>query len=69
MKVKHATLADFLEASGLTQAEFAEQVGVTQAQISRIANGERTPSLALAIRIAEAASVPVASLAPSSEAA
>lgn len=62
MTTKFRTLAEYLDATGTTQADFAARVGVQQSLISRILNGSRTPSLPLAIRISEAAAVPVESL-------
>ena len=47
---------------GLTQAELAERVGVTRKTINTVENGVFTPSALLAIKLAEALSVPVESL-------
>jgi putative transcriptional regulator len=44
---------------GLTQAELAERVGVTRKTINTVENGIFTPSTLLAIKLAEALSVPV----------
>lgn len=55
-------LREHLDQSGETQQEFAARVGVTQSYVSRILAGERVPSLQLALRIANAAEIPVASL-------
>jgi putative transcriptional regulator len=44
---------------GLTQAELADRVGVTRKTINTVENGVFTPSALLAIKIAEALSVPV----------
>lgn len=47
---------------GLTQAELADRVGVTRKTINTVENGVFTPSALLAIKIAEALSVPVEKL-------
>lgn len=47
---------------GLTQAELAERVGVTRKTINTVENGVFTPSAMLAIKLAEALSVPVEKL-------
>jgi putative transcriptional regulator len=47
---------------GLTQAELAERVGVTRKTINTVENGVFTPSALLAIKLAEALSVPVEKL-------
>ena len=47
---------------GLTQAELAERVGVTRKTVNTIENGVYTPSAMLAIKLAEALSVPVEKL-------
>ena len=44
---------------GLTQAQLAEQVGVTRKTINTVENSVFTPSTLLAIKLAEALSVPV----------
>jgi transcriptional regulator with XRE-family HTH domain len=62
MPKRYQSLADFLEKTETTQADFAARVGVKQAAISRFVHGARTPSLPLALRIAEAANIPVESL-------
>jgi len=49
-------------ALGLTQAELAERVGVTRKTINTVENGVFTPSALLAIKLAEALSVPVEKL-------
>ena len=47
---------------GLTQAELAERVGVTRKTVNTVENGVFTPSAMLAIKLAEALSVPVEKL-------
>ena len=47
---------------GLTQAELAERVGVTRKTVNTIENGVFVPSALLALKLAEALSVPVEEL-------
>ena len=47
---------------GITQAELAEQVGVTRKTVNTVENGVFTPSTLLAIKLAQALSVPVEQL-------
>ena len=47
---------------GLTQAELAERCGVTRKTVNTVENGVFTPSAMLAIKLAEALSVPVEKL-------
>lgn len=47
---------------GLTQAELADKVGVTRKTVNTVENGVFTPSATLAIKLAEALSVPVEQL-------
>lgn len=49
--------------SKLTDAELARRVGVSRPHITKIRNGKRSPSLGVAVRIAEVTRLPVASLA------
>lgn len=53
---------------GLSQAKLAEQAGVGKSMISRIENGQRVPSLSLAIRLHELIDVPMSALQRESEA-
>jgi transcriptional regulator with XRE-family HTH domain len=69
MGTKYKSLADFLDQTNTTQADFAARVGVQQSLISRLVNGQRTPSLALAVRIAAKANIPIDSLLSLGEAA
>ena len=55
-------LKDLRAELGLTQAELAERVGVTRKTINTVENGVFTPSAMLAIKLAEALSVPVEKL-------
>ena len=43
---------------GLTQAELAERVGVTRKTVNTVENGVFVPSALLALKLAEALSVP-----------
>ena len=47
---------------GLTQAELAERVGVTRKTVNTVENGVFVPSALLALKLAEALSVPVGKL-------
>lgn len=63
-KTRHRakSLAEFIEQSGISQTALATLLGVTPSAISKMASGQRTPSLALAVRIADLTGVPVANL-------
>lgn len=67
MEASYPDLATFLEQTDTTQAEFAARVGVQQSLISRLVNGTRRPSFALALRIAAEARIPIESLMPSEQ--
>lgn len=58
----HTNLREFLERSGERQQDFAKRVGVSSSYVSRLASGRRTPSLPMAVRIADAANIPLESL-------
>jgi plasmid maintenance system antidote protein VapI len=45
------TLKEYLEAKELKPSQFAASIGVEPSTIIRMANGERGPSLAMALRI------------------
>ncbi len=47
---------------GLTQAELAERVGVTRKTVNTVENGIFVPSALLALKLAQALSVPVEEL-------
>ena len=47
---------------GLTQAELAERVGVTRKTVNTVENGVFVPSALLALKLADALSVPVEEL-------
>jgi transcriptional regulator with XRE-family HTH domain len=59
----YPSLAAYLAGTRTTQDEFAKRLGITQAQVSKYLNGVR-PRLDLALKIAEAANIPVESLVP-----
>lgn len=50
------------EEAGLTQASLAELVGVSRKTVNTVENGVFTPSALLALKLAEALSVPVETL-------
>jgi transcriptional regulator with XRE-family HTH domain len=64
MKRAYPNLRAFMDATGATQAKVALDTGTSQATISRVLNGKKHPSLALALAIAAYANIPVESLAP-----
>lgn len=64
VKRRYPNLKAFLADTGRTQSEFADRLGITQHYLSKIVNGRQRPSLPLALKIAAAAQVPVASLMP-----
>lgn len=47
---------------GLTQADLADRVGVTRKTVNTVENGVFIPSALLALKLAEALELPVASL-------
>lgn len=57
-------LKTYLAATGTSQRAFAEKVGIAPSFLNEILRGTKAPSLAVALKICEAAggSVPVASL-------
>lgn len=62
MRRTYPNLRAFLDASGQSQAEFAAQIGLSQGYLSRLIRGLQQPPLDLALRIAQAARIPVESL-------
>ena len=62
MRKAYPTLRAYLEAEGVAQREFAKTVKVSEPMLSQILSGGRCPSLALAVRIAQEANIPVESL-------
>ena len=62
MRTKYRTLLEFMKGQHVSQAELARKVGVTQSYMSRIAHGQDTPLLALAVKIHKATGVPYESM-------
>lgn len=60
-------LRDHFRETGLTQAELAAALGISQGYLSRLLSGESVPSLAMAVRLAHATGVPIASFLPHRE--
>jgi transcriptional regulator with XRE-family HTH domain len=58
----YPNLAAFLKDAHLTQEAFADEMGIAPSYVSMLLRGERTPSLPLALRIAERARIPLESL-------
>jgi transcriptional regulator with XRE-family HTH domain len=59
-------LSNFITQSGLTRSTWAERLGVSRSYLSDVLNGNRRPSLDLAVRIARltGGAVPVESWVP-----
>ena len=55
-------LKDLRSQRALTQAELAERVGVTRKTVNTVENGVFVPSTVLALKLADALSVPVEQL-------
>lgn len=53
------TLTEWLEREGKTDTWLAEQVSVSRPYITRIRNGERQPSLSVALRLADRTLLPI----------
>jgi len=51
---RSTAFADWIDANHLSMAEAAQRLGMSAQHASNLRNGHRTPSLALAARIAEA---------------
>lgn len=56
------SLTDYLWTRRITQNALAEELGISAIFLSEIRRGKRTPSLALALRIANHCNVPIESL-------
>lgn len=54
------TVSEFLKTSNMTLTDLARAAGVSKGHMSEIANGTRTPSLAVALRIHKASGQTVA---------
>ncbi|HAM57556.1 MAG TPA: hypothetical protein DCQ64_19945 [Candidatus Rokubacteria bacterium] len=61
---KPSTLNSYLAGRGVSQNALARELGISAIFLSEIRRGKRTPSLALAIRIAKHCRVPIESLVP-----
>lgn len=68
-RTSYRTLREYFERTGTQQQELAAQVGVSSAYINQILNGVRRPSLAVAVRLAGVARIPISSLLSSRRAA
>jgi DNA-binding XRE family transcriptional regulator len=55
------------ESAGLTQTELSTRAGLPQSHISRLENGQHSPSFATLEKIAKALNIPVSQLDPSVE--
>lgn len=55
------TLDKLIRDGRTTEAQIADRVGVNRSTINRIRNGERQPSLPLAIKLASVTGLPVES--------
>jgi transcriptional regulator with XRE-family HTH domain len=64
VSTKYRTLSEYLDATGTRQEDFATRIGIGAPYVSMLANGQRTPSLPLAVRIAAEAHIPIESLLP-----
>lgn len=64
MARKIPTLDAFLAHKRITQNALARELGISAIFLSEIRRGKRTPSLRLALRIAEHCNIPVESLVP-----
>lgn len=60
---QRVALARWFNRSGFTQREVAARLEISEAHLSHLVNGERTPSLDLALRISDLTGIPVAELA------
>lgn len=58
----YPTLQAFFDETGTPQFVVAKRLKITQGHLSLILSGERTPSLPLALRLAQLANVPVETL-------
>lgn len=58
-RTRNEALAAWLDRSRMTQRELAELAGISEAMVSRILSGQNTPSLPVALRLAELTGVPI----------
>lgn len=63
----YSDLKTYLTKTGTRQVEFAAQIGVSQPYISKLCNRLVDPKLSLALLVAEAAHIPVETLAQKGE--
>jgi transcriptional regulator with XRE-family HTH domain len=62
VKAKYSNLSEYLTKTDTRVEDFAARVGISIGYVSMIANGQRTPSLPVAMRVAKAADIPLQSL-------
>ncbi len=62
----HRTLREYFDAGIESQRSFAARLAISPSHLCRIVAGDKLPSLPVAVRIAEAAGIPVESLLASS---
>lgn len=58
----YRSLAEYFQATGITQEELAAKLGVSQSYMSLLAKGSRRPSLPLGLAIERETGVPVEAL-------
>lgn len=59
---RYASLAAYLEDTGITHDALAERLGISRSYVTLLASGDRQPALDLALRIHAETGVEVASL-------
>ena len=64
---KRKSLDSYLKARRITQHDLSGELGISAIFLSEIRRGKRSPSLALALRIARHCNVPIESLARDSK--
>lgn len=55
-------LTSFIELVGINQTDLSKKSGISETSISRYVNGEQTPSLYHAVKIARAIDIPLDTL-------
>ena len=55
-------LSSFMELVGINQTDLSRKSGISETSISRYKNGEQTPSLYHAVKIAKAIDIPLDTL-------
>lgn len=58
----YRSLTDYFRATGDTRQHLADVLGVHRSYLGKIESGQRTPSLRLALKLAEATHVPMETL-------